>query len=90
MRDYNDQWIEGEMFCAFIALIVRSHIGVKLEELLQEKEWSMAAMAEMEKIRVIAGSKVNKPPDPVTKNQRLILEQFGLDQQDLERYLKGD
>jgi hypothetical protein len=78
------------MFCAFIALIVVSHIGIKLGEQMRKKSWSKEhVITEMEKISVIVGSSGNRLADPLTKRQRLILEPFGLDMEDLEAYVKG-
>jgi transposase len=89
MRTHNEDTTEGKMFCAFIALIVTSHIGVKLRDYLKKKSWSKDhVMAEMEKIRIIVSPSGNRLSDPLTKKQRLIIEPFGLDAEDLENYVK--
>jgi transposase len=86
-----DETIEGKMFCAFIALIVVSQIGVKLEEFLEKKSWSEERVAaEMEKIRVISGVDGVRLADPLTKTQREIIERFGLDAEDVEAYVRGE
>jgi hypothetical protein len=91
LRTHNQDTTEGKMFCAFIALIVVSQIGMKLKELMKKKSWSKEkVITEMEKISVITGRLGNRLADPVTKRQRSIMEPFGLDEEDLKAYVKGD
>jgi transposase len=91
LRTHTDETTEGKMFCAFIALIVVSQIGVKLEDFLEKKSWSKEhVVAEMEKIRIISGVAGKRLADPLTKTQRMIIEHFGLDAEDVEAYIRGE
>jgi hypothetical protein len=88
LRTHNTATTDGKLFCAFISLIIASEIGVKLRELMRKKSWSKDdVIREMEKIRVVMMNVKNpRLINPVTKNQRLIMEAFGLSEDDLKRY----
>jgi transposase len=91
MRTHNQATMDGKMFCAFIALIVASQIGVKLERFMGRKSWSKDhVVAEMEKIRVVTGTGGVRLANPVTKTQRAIMEALGLKEDDLVAYVNGD
>jgi transposase len=91
VRTHNGDTTEGKMFCAFIALIVACHIGVKLGDYMRKNSWSKdRVITEMEKIRIISGKDGNRLAYPVTKRQRLLMEPLGLDPEDLEAYIKDD
>jgi hypothetical protein len=85
----DDDAAEGKMFCAFIALIAASRIGAKLGERMRKMSWSQDdVIAGMDGIKVIVGASGATLADPVTGTQRLIMEPFGLDADDLEAYVK--
>jgi hypothetical protein len=91
MRIHSKEAMDGKMFCAFIALIVVSEMGVKLEEFMRKKSWSKEhVIIEMEKIHIVPGVEGIRLSDPLTKTQRDIIESFGLDEDDLVSYIKGD
>jgi hypothetical protein len=63
---------------------VASEIGGKLEKFMGNKSWSKDhVIAEMEKIRVVTGVGKVRLANPVTKTQREIMGEFGLDEGDL-------
>jgi hypothetical protein len=90
MRTHTTKTTDGKLCCCFISLIIASEIGIKLKDFLKKRSWSKdIAIGEMEKI-VVCGSGNNlKLLNPLTKTQRLILEPFGLGEEELRAYLKA-
>ena len=90
LRTHNTRTTDGKLFCAFIALIVVSHINCKLESLMKEKSLSKnSIITEMEKIKVVFTTGGKRLMNPITKTQRNILEAFGLSEEDLRFYISS-
>jgi transposase len=88
LRTHNGETTEGKTFRAFIAMIVVSHIGVRLEDYMGRRSWSKErVIQEMEKIRIIPGVNGDRLANPLTKTQRLIIGERGLDEGDVEAYV---
>lgn len=84
IRTHNTKTTDGKLFCAFLALIAVSYMNKKLSssELLITKN---SLILELEKIKLITISG-RRFLNPLTKTQRLILESFGLSEDDLNSY----
>ena len=90
MRTHMIATTDGKMFLAFIALIAVSEVQAKLGAMMRERSWSKdAVIAELEKIKVVRASGGRRQMNPVTKTQRLVLEAFGLSEDDLRDYITG-
>jgi transposase len=90
MHTHNATTTDGKMFLAFIALIVISELQTKLVKMMRKKSWTKdTVIKELEKIKVITASGNRRLMSPVTKTQRLILETFGLNEDDLKGYVLG-
>ena len=90
MRTHTTATTDGKMFLAFIALIAVSEVQAKLGAMMRERSWSKdAVIAELEKIKVVRASGGRRQMNPVTKTQRLVLEAFGLSEDDLRDYITG-
>jgi transposase len=88
MHTHSTATTDGKMFLAFIALIATSEIQSKLGNMMRKRSWSKdAVIAEMEKIKVVSASGGRRQMNPITKTQRLILESFGLSENDLKVYI---
>jgi transposase len=88
LRAHSSETTEGKLFCAFIALIVASEIGTKLNELMWKKGWSKeAVILELEKIRAVTSGYGKRLVAPVTKTHRTIFEVFGLTDEHLKTYV---
>ncbi|MDR3203711.1 MAG: transposase [Deltaproteobacteria bacterium] len=89
LNTHNTETTDGKLFCAFIALIVTSEIEVKLGKFMRKKRIDKAGLfREMEKICVISNDKGWRLMNPVTKTQRTIMEEIGLNEKDLGAYLR--
>jgi transposase len=90
LRTHNSYTTDGKLFCAFISLIITSEIKLKCREFMKKNSWSKKNLInEMEKIRVIRKDNGYRLMNPVTKTQRIILDLFGLSEEDLESYVNG-
>jgi transposase len=79
---------DGKLFCAFISLIVVSEIEAKLRDLKTKRRWNKdSVIKELEKIRLIKGNGGKRLMTLMTKNQRSILEAFGLKDKELKAYV---
>ena len=88
LRTHNTRTTDGKLFCAFIALIVVSQINCKLKSLMKEKSLSKnTIISEMEKVKVVFTTGGKRLMNPITKTQRLILEAFGLGEEDIKLYI---
>jgi transposase len=90
LRTHTDDTTNGKIFCAFISLIIASEIGVRLRKFMEQKALSKAGLIrEMDKICV--GVKNNDPRllNPLTKTQRMIIKELGLNEDDLRDYVGG-
>jgi transposase len=88
LRTHRQETTDGKLFCAFIALIVTSQIGVSLGDMMKEKSWSKNdVIKELEKVRVVFSAGKERLMNPMTKTQRLIYEVFGLSEDNLKTYV---
>jgi transposase len=91
LRTHNTHTTDGKLFCAFIALIITSHINAKLGEFMKGRSMSKdSVIAELEKIKAIFASADRRLMNPVTKTQRSILEAFRLDENEVKSYIMGN
>jgi len=91
LRTHNTNTTEGKLFCAFLALIATCQINTKLSKVMKDMSMSKdSVIAEMEKIKVIYASGGRRLMNPVTKTQRLILEAFGLAEDDIKHYITSN
>jgi len=90
MRTHTTATTDGKLFLAFVALIAVSEVHARLGAVMRERSWSKdAVIAELEKIKVVTASGGRRLMSPVTRTQRLILEAFGLTEDDLTAYVTG-
>jgi transposase len=88
LRTHGAETTDGKMFCAFIALIVASEVGVKLGEYMKKKRMSKTGLfREMDKICVASNDNGWRLMNPITKTQRTIMENIGLSEKDFGEYL---
>jgi hypothetical protein len=90
LHTHIDETTNGKLFCAFIALIAVSEITTKIRSVKDKiirKMSNKTVISELEKIKVITLSGTRRLINPVTKKQRLILEAFGLTEEDLKIYV---
>jgi len=88
LRTHSTRTTDGKVFCAFIALIALSQINTKLHGFMKDRSMSKeAVVAEMEKIKIVFASGGRRLMNPVTKTQRLILEVFGLGEEDIKAFI---
>lgn len=85
---YSDETMEGKMFIAFFALILRSCMQNKLRTYLSETGQSFSSvLKELRKIKYVHTKDGKKLLSPITKKQRDILNSFGLSTDDLPAWL---
>jgi hypothetical protein len=59
--------------------------------MMKKSGWCVdSVIRELEKIHVGVSESGNRLLEPVTKTQRIILEAFGLGDEDLRRYIQGN
>jgi transposase len=91
IRTHQTETTEGKLFCSFISLIVSAEMGEKLRNLMTEKSWSKdGVITELEKIKLVTIAEKIRGLNPMTKNQKLIYERFGLTEDDLNAYISRD
>jgi len=83
LRVHSDIAAEGKMFIAFIGLILRTYIHNKLRDYLDaNRPISMAQVFdEMRMIKTVKTKNGMLLHNPITKKQRIILEQFDIDEE---------
>jgi transposase len=85
---HSDETMEGKMFIAFFALILRSCMQNKLRTYLSETGLSFSSvLKELGKIKYVHTRDGKKLLSPITKKQRDILNAFGLSTEDLPAWL---
>jgi transposase len=90
LRTHNDATTSGKLFCAFVALITASEIGIKMTELRKKRAFSKKdVFGEMNKITAAEDNSKWRLLNPVTKSQREILKAFELSEDDLRAYLSA-
>ena len=88
MRTHASATTDGKLFLAFISLIAVSEIHAKLGEMMRKRSLSKdAVIAELDKIKVVMAAGGRRLMNPLTKTQRLMLESFGLSEDDLKEYV---
>ena len=89
LRVHSEDAMDGKMFVAFIALILRSYIYNKLKDYLALKSLSLAQI--FDELRMIKVVNVNDGMllhNPITKKQREILSHFDKEDHDISKVLK--
>lgn len=85
---HSDETMEGKIFIAFFALILRSCMQNKLRTYLSETGLSFSSvLKELRKIKYVHTQDGKKLLTPITKRQRDILNAFGLSTEDLPAWL---
>jgi hypothetical protein len=63
--------------------------GLMLDDMIKKRSWCVdSVIRELEKIHVGVGESGNRLLDPVIKTQLILLETFGLGDEDLRRYIQ--
>jgi len=84
LRSHSNETAEGKIFIAFIALILRSILENKIGEYNRNNNLTIEkVIKELSKIRLVTFSNGSSLLNPITKKQRLILENFGLTEEDV-------
>lgn len=87
---HSDETMEGKMFIAFFALILRSCMQNKLRTYLSETGLTFSSvLKELRKIKYVHTQDGKKLLTPITKRQRDILNAFGLSTEDLPTWLEA-
>ena len=82
---------DGKMFCAFIALIATSEIGLRLGDFMRKNELGLAGLlSSMKEMLVGIDSQGWRLLSLPSKKQRAIMKEMGLDDEDLMAYLDGE
>jgi transposase len=90
LRTHNQETTNGKMFCAFLSLIARMNIAMKLSHWMIENRYTtIRVIRELNKIRAIIGKHGARLLNPLTKKQREILEAFGATVEDVQSYIKA-
>jgi transposase len=85
LRVHSSEAMEGKMFVAFIALIIRAYLFNKLSEYLDKTKSSLAeVLDELRMIKVVQTEDGLLLCNPATKRQRTILECFDKSEDDLK------
>lgn len=84
LRTHSTETTDGKMFIAFVSLILRSILENTLGEFNRKNNLTIEkVMKELSKIRVVNLSNGTSLLNPITKKQRMILENFGLTEEDV-------
>jgi transposase len=79
LHTHIDKTMEGKMFVAFIALILRSYLEMKIFANEETKKWTIKkVLLELEKIKLLTFSGTSKMFMPLTRKQKQILEALGI------------
>jgi transposase len=79
LRTHSDKTTEGKIFTGFLALILRSHIHMKLKVDKNTERFTIEkALLELKKIKVIGLADGSNITTVLTKTQKLIIDAFGL------------
>ncbi|MCX7747327.1 MAG: transposase [Clostridia bacterium] len=84
LRTHSTESSDGKMFIAFVSLILRSILENTIGEFNRKNNLTIEkVMKELSKIRVVHLSNGTSLLNPITKKQRMILENFGLTEEDI-------
>lgn len=84
LRTHSTETSDGKMFIAFISLILRSILENIIGEFNRKNNLTIEkVMKELSKIRVVQLSNGTSLLNPITKKQRMILENFGLTEENI-------
>jgi transposase len=84
LRTHSTESSDGKMFIAFVSLILRSILENTIGEFNRKNNLTIEkVMKELSKIRVVHLSNGTSLLNPITKKQRMILENFGLTEEDV-------
>lgn len=84
LRTHSTESADGKMFIAFVSLILRSILENTIGEFNRKNNLTIEkVMKELSKIRLVNLSNGISLLNPITKKQRIILENFGLTDQDV-------
>ncbi|NLL68511.1 MAG: hypothetical protein GX236_12620, partial [Clostridiaceae bacterium] len=87
---HSDETMEGKMFVAFFALILRSCMQNKLRTYLSETGLTFSSvLKELKKMKYVHTCDGKKLLSPITKRQRDILNACGLSTDDLPAWLSS-
>lgn len=85
IRSHSLETGEGKIFIAFIGLILESIMEKVLGKLMRKNNLTKEkVLKELAKIRLVLFEDGTKLLNPITKRQRLILEEFGLTEDDVK------
>ena len=86
LRTHSTESADGKMFIAFVSLILRSILENTIGEFNRKNNLTIEkVIKELSKIRVVHLSNGTPLLNPITKKQRMILENFGLTEEDIIR-----
>jgi transposase len=90
LRTHNQATTDGKMFCAFLSLILRMHIGNVLAPWMRENDFTMErVLREMTKVRVISTGSRKRLLNPLTKRQREILSALGASEDNMKSFVEA-
>lgn len=90
LRTHSTESSDGKMFVAFISLILRSILENTIGEFNRKNNLTIEkVMKELSKIRVVHLSNGTSLLNPITKKQRMILENFGLTEENIVKSISG-
>jgi len=84
LRTHSTESSDGKLFIAFISLILKSILDNIIGEFNRKNNLTIEKnIKELSKIRIVTLSNGTSLVNPITKKQRVILENFGLSEQDI-------
>lgn len=90
IRSHSKESSDGKIFIAFIALILRAIIENVLGDFTRKNNLTIEKIIkELAKIRAVTFTNGTSLLNPITKKQRMILETFGLTQEDIQRSVEN-
>lgn len=90
LRTHSTESSDGKMFIAFVSLILRSILENTIGEFNRKNNLTIEKIIkELSKIRLVNLSDETSILNPITKKQRIILENFGLSDEDVIRSIKS-
>jgi transposase len=91
LRTHNLETTAGKMFCAFVTLIIRMEIEIKVHDWAINNRFTMKKIIrEFNKIRAVIGTNGARMLNPLTKKQREILALFDATEADVLGYIKAE
>jgi transposase len=90
LRTHSTESSDGKIFIAFVSLIIRSILENVIGDFNRKNNMTVEKiMKELSKIRAVSFSNGTSLLNPITKKQRLILENFGLSEDDIIQSIKS-